>query len=355
MASIRSRCFLILQWLGFVWMWRYTRRYRVNILMVHGVMDESVPSTWKPLRSQLSRRQLDRVLKLLSQHYNFISLDQAVDIVKGDAPPLKNCMVITFDDGYRNNLTQALPILERYGVPATFYVSTGHIEQRKPFWFDRLDYAIAHLPPGEHEACIAGEPITIVSDTRESMKSTYAALRQKTKGSVRDDSEMNEEVASTAEKFEKISGKKIMDVFESDEWSAVLTWDGVREAHARGVTIGSHTVNHVRIGAVDEDEARKELLESKQMIETQTGVECLHFCYPNGSCEGRSPSLVKEAGFKSAVIEQEGSNTIGSDPMLLNRIAFPMSETETDVELLAHVSGLAQAVYTLKERVRRLR
>src|SRR4051812_40637037 len=103
-------------WTGLLWLWRFLHRRHITILMVHGVMDTEQPTSWVPLRPQLSRRTLDDALCRLSRYYRFVSLDDAVAMLVGKLPLQPYSIVLTFDDGYRNNFTHALPILRRHRV-----------------------------------------------------------------------------------------------------------------------------------------------------------------------------------------------------------------------------------------------
>jgi len=66
-------------------------------------------------------------------------MDEAIEILAGRKAGKPNLAVLTFDDGYRNNITYGLPILTKLNIPATIYVSSGHVKSQKPFWFDRPD------------------------------------------------------------------------------------------------------------------------------------------------------------------------------------------------------------------------
>src|SRR5262245_47950086 len=126
MACFRSLLLALLRWSGFMWLWRFLHRYEVGILTMHGVMDTGEHTAWVPLRPQLSRWRLEECVRGLSNYYHFISLEDAVSMLTGRKPVRPYSLVLTFDDGYRNNIKHALPILRRYGVPATFFVATGH-------------------------------------------------------------------------------------------------------------------------------------------------------------------------------------------------------------------------------------
>lgn len=316
--------------------------------MIHGVMDEEDISTWVPLRPQLSRARLDSYLKILSKYYRFISLQGAVEMLSSKKPVQPYSIVITFDDGYRNQLTHAWPILRRYKVPATIYLSTGHVENRKPFWFDRLDYAIQLVPLDGREFNVGNKSIYISSTNRDSLRRSYKQLRDAEKALKRNDIEMLKEVEEIALEFEGESGKRLMDIFEDDNWSALLTWDQAKNAAIEGICFGSHTVDHIRLPMVDNDMARDQLKRSKEMIEVNTGMPCNHLCYPNGNNSTYIIDIARECGYMSAVTGIEGTNSVGADLMDLKRIGVPLNVS--NAELLAVVSGLSIAISKIKKK-----
>ena len=94
---------------------RFLNRKKVTILMLHGVAGDHAEAGWAPLWPRMTPERLDLVLSQLGRHYRFVSIDDAVDMIAGRKPALSNALTLTFDDGYRNNLTEALPVLEKQG------------------------------------------------------------------------------------------------------------------------------------------------------------------------------------------------------------------------------------------------
>ena len=140
---------------GFYRLWRGFNRNGIVVLMLHGVMDEEEACDWIPTRPQISRIQLEDSIRLIAKYYEFISLAEAVEMLSGEKPFRSNCVVVTFDDGYRNNLTHAWPILKRFGVPVTVFPSVGHVDRREPFWYDRIDYALQFAAAAGCDECVA--------------------------------------------------------------------------------------------------------------------------------------------------------------------------------------------------------
>jgi len=128
--------------LGFLQFLHYKNRHKICVLMLHGVMTAKKKSAWSPLRPQLEPEELERTLTLLSKSYQFITVDQAIAMLQGKELFVDNPMLITFDDGYRNNIDYALPICKQFGIKPIIFLSTKHVDSGMPFWFDRLDFAL---------------------------------------------------------------------------------------------------------------------------------------------------------------------------------------------------------------------
>jgi len=337
---------------GVLWFWRFLHRHDVTILMAHGVMDTEQPTSWIPLRPQLSRRTLDDTLRRLSRYYRFVSLEDAVAMLAGRSPLQLYSMVLTFDDGYRNNFSHALPILRRHQVPASFFVTTGNIEERRPFWFDRLDYALQHAAVDGRQVKIGKKIISLEARNRDSLQLSYKRFRDAAKGAVRPDHEMVHELEGLAAELEDESRKKIADVFADDDWSALPTWQELKDSLGSDVTVGSHTVDHVRLALVDDKVCTEQLLRSKQTIEQRLGQPCRYLCYPGGSFTEQVAALARECGYEAAVSTEEGLNSLGQDVMSLRRLPFP--ETGNSIMTLVHVCGLSFVVSQWRDRLREL-
>lgn len=329
---LKSLLFHFIQLSGLLHILRKLNRNSVAILMLHGVMDAEIPSAWIPLRSQLSRKHLRWTLKTLSPYYRFIGMADAVRMLSGQSPFQPNCMVLTFDDGYRNQLKYALPVLREYGAPATIFLATGHIESRQPFWFDRLDYAIQHARLSGRSVTAGNDVITFFSQDRNDLQAAFKRLRDSAKRADRPDALMVQEMEALAESLETESRRRLADIYEEDDWTALLTWPEVREASAlEGVTFGSHTVDHTRLGCVDERRIRHQMLASKQAVERHTGKECRYFCFPSGSFSTLSLGLLKECGYEAAVTTLEGLNRKGQNLFRLHRLSPAASGDRAEV------------------------
>lgn len=303
---------------------RFLNRKKLTILMLHGVAADHAEAGWAPLWPRMTPERLDLVLSQLGRHYRFVSIDDAVDMIAGRKPALHNALALTFDDGYRNNLTEALPVLEKHGVPATFYIATGFVETGASYWIDRLDYALQKAPDEARQVDAVGERHDLRQLDRTQLAEAYKRLRLGVKNSVTDDAQMLAEFDRISTQLEKAADTSIRDIIDTDPYVSVATWRELREAARRGVEIGSHTVDHCRLTGVDPERVAQQLADSMQHLEQHVELECRHFCYPNGDHDAAVAEQVREAGYASAVTTENGLNAIGDDLMTLRRFAMPV-------------------------------
>jgi peptidoglycan/xylan/chitin deacetylase (PgdA/CDA1 family) len=319
---------------------RFINRKKVTILMLHGVAGDHPDAGWEPLWPRMSPARLDLVMQQLSEFYQFISLADAVDIVAGRKPPIRNALVLTFDDGYRNNVLEALPVLDKYAAPATFYIASGFVETGRSFWIDRLDYALQMAPQAVRLIEAEGQAFDLRDLDRASLSEGYRRLRLHIKARAKNDEAMLKQFDSISSALESKAASAIVDVIDSDPFASVVTWNQLAEAGRAGVEIGSHTVDHLRLTAVPAGTVERQLVDSREEIADRTGQNCSHFCYPNGDFDGAVARQVRDAGYESAVTTSKGLNQVGHDLMTLRRFPMP-GNTDAFNNLLA-ISGFAE-------------
>lgn len=335
--------------LGANYVMRHRNRKLIRIFVLHGVADYESEHCWVPLRDQFPLVKLVRLLEALVNEYNFVSLDHAVRIIKGIDPPMDNCAVLTFDDGYKNNFDVALPALRELSIPATFYVTTGFVESRKPFWFDRLDYVIQQAARYSPKFSIGDRRFEFADGDRVRLKEVYAELRDYCKTTYNCEDEFLRVLAKLAEDLEKLSSASLVDVLETDEWACIVSKAQLARVNKDElVTIGSHTVKHLRLKFADLEEVRYELRESSADLTRWTGDVVCHFAYPNGAYDEVTVKEVESAGYHSAVTSDSGMNAVGDSPFTLARLS--LSPDLSLSEMLGRASGL-EDVFTRLVRV----
>lgn len=303
---------------------------RVVILSLHGVCDDDYKGPWRPTWPRMKTSDLKRTLDVLKDYYQFNSLADGVAMLRGERKLVASTMVLTFDDGYRNNLTMAYPIMEQYGAPLNIFIGTGFVGDRRPYFIDRLDYALQNV--NESHAEFKGRALSFQIDLAEdALPGSYLGFRRSVRQAYDNDVELHEDYVTFMSELERSSGTELGEVFEDDLWSGLLTKEELHEVAAKG-TVGSHTVNHVRLNSVSESRVVEELQQSKQQLESWLGAPCEHFCFPEGRFDDVSVAKVEQVGYLSACTDVVGGNKVGCDMYRLKRISFPIGETRAEIK-----------------------
>lgn len=230
------------------------------------------------------------------------------------APSRRPRVVVTFDDGYWDNLANALPIAESKGVPITVFVTSGLLGGHTGFWWDRLAALLRSRPPEVHEFCLATGEQTV-------------RIPLGTSGYDTDLSEVRKHLLP-------LQVQDIDRALEttSDRWSVesaappdarALTPAELRHLAAAGVvTIGAHTVDHVRLRGRPREEQIDTITASKLDLEQFLGQRVSHFAYPFGRSDDfddNSLHAVRSADFTTACTTLPGTARDTMDPYRLPR------------------------------------
>src|SRR3990170_659729 len=276
----------------------------LTILMYHCVIDDADKRAgyYQP-GLIVSQQVFDKQMSFLSKNYKLLSLETVVKLIQNKKSIPRRAMVITFDDGWRNNYSCAYPILKRYMVPATIFVSTDFVDTYRMFWFLQikllvgernsskkiLNDILARLGKEANPFPSAGSPNLTnvysiesgVDELIEKIKYLNPKIQEKIIDSL---------IAAT---------NTCMDKWKKERW--VLNWDEINQMIQDNIDFGSHGQSHRILTTLSESEVLIELIQSKKIIEDRTGKEVHCFAYPNGDCNSRIRQIVQEAGYSCAV------------------------------------------------------
>ncbi|WP_031494842.1 polysaccharide deacetylase family protein [Bryobacter aggregatus] len=285
---------------------------RLLIPCYHGVVSEARPTAREGYEITVSCDEFAQHLEWLGRHYRFVDLAGAlywIENPSGGKPPV----LISFDDGYRNNLTLAAPILRRYGAPAIFFLSTHYIGGNRLLWPLEMDVRLEQspglaIPVGEQQRRIPAEPRSRAALAFE-LRQIYKKLP-------------NAERLAALERFRAATH---FDPSQIDhELHDFLSWDEARQLAALGFEIGSHTCEHPILSRLDEDELRQELQNSKDKLEAELGRPVTSLAYPNGGAADYSPQVVemaKSCGYRTAfAVDEAFQKPKTARPYALSRI-----------------------------------
>jgi peptidoglycan/xylan/chitin deacetylase (PgdA/CDA1 family) len=238
-----------------------------------------------------SATAFDEQMDYICRNYNVISLPQFLAWQSGgDALPDFPVM-ITFDDGYRDNLTTALPILKKYGMPAVIFLTSGHIGKSNGFYWDISAQCFFRTKKQRANLPYVGEKAWDDEPARQSVCGEWV-----------------EALKRISEADKQSAMRALPDILEVDippkTFSGVmLSWDEVRGMVSEGIAFGAHTVSHPILTRVSLEDAEREMAESKMQIEKEIGAPVQTFTYPNGQKSDISPALeriAEKVGFQAA-------------------------------------------------------
>ncbi len=307
-------------------------RNRLSIVTFHRVLPAEQLAAYPVPEIAVTPEELDFLLTLFGQHYRVGTLAQSIsrfDEKTSDDRPL---LAVTFDDGQRDNLLHAAPVLEAHDMRASFFVVTEAIEQNSTLWHDRIAYAMTALLARDAERARALLAEIDVAFTHSDLANA-AVARCKLLPPVRRD-------AWVAALEASVGGAA------RPEWDGMLTWDELRAMHERGHEIGSHSVSHPILPLLSDAELKAEIAGSRTYLRQKLGADVDTFCYPNGDHDARVVAAVREAGYRYAVTTQYGINTRNHDPLTLKRCdmqakhARTASGTFSPGRVLVRMSGL---------------
>lgn len=276
-----------------------------------------------PFYSNFDPRAFEAQIRFLRRAYRIVSLDDLCHELDAGGPP-SQAVAITFDDGYRDLYTNAFPILRRYGVPATVYLTASAIETGEISWYDRI-FAIAMFSKSGVLELDGNSPRRFTLSSREYRLQAATEIVTMLRGYPNRD-----RIAACAalEKNADLPGS----AWELED--RMLTWSQVREMQESGISFGAHTMSHPVVSQLAYSERQLELGDSKRLLENRLQRPIAHFAFPFGSPSDIDPescALMPRYGYRSAASTVWGVNTPSTPRCLLRRIGGD----EPDLSLFA--------------------
>jgi len=275
------------------------RQKCLRVLMYHGV-------------PHASAAVFETQIRYLKAHFSIVSLDEIIaSLVEGNVRA--NLLALTFDDGLRNNFTVAYPVLQKFAAPATFFVCPGLVGTGGWIWTHEARMRLRSLQPGEFTefSKLAGVPAGGVEEMIEWMKCLECAQRGKIETALR----------TYTSGFSPTQ--------EQRELYDLMSWEELSRLDAELITIGSHTMVHPILSALDEANCAREISDSRTLLEARLGRKVDYFCYPNGAKNDFVVKCVRKS-YRAAVSTE--CNVLTPINSLFNLPRIPSAET---IELLA--------------------
>jgi peptidoglycan/xylan/chitin deacetylase (PgdA/CDA1 family) len=287
----------------------------LGLIMIHMCMVEKVKSGIKPgyilpLCFHKPRRNLFEkvILWLLKNGYRFISSEQLLEILQGGIVASDKLVWITFDDGWRDNIQNVLPLLIEYSIPATFFITTAPVESPDgQFWFSFARKNRAYLP------------LSYRDQVEDLWKLT--------------ESDRNKIIKSVKNRRHAGGMREAMTIPDIQALALLSK-----------ISIGVHTDNHPVTSYCTEEELEEEISSSKRKLEAWIGKKTTFFAYPKGVDTGNERGILQKHGFNLAAILETGFIS----PELYRTIDVyriprtPIPDTGYFTEIECHLVGVWQ-------------
>jgi peptidoglycan/xylan/chitin deacetylase (PgdA/CDA1 family) len=293
----------------------------LTVVLYHRVAE---PSEVTPLDTDMidaTPAEFDQQMGYLRAHFHPVSIDEVLSTWRRGAKLPADSVLVSFDDGYLDNFQNAVPILRRHGMSGLFFVATGHVSERRLFWWEHLYLLVSRS---------TRDTVELEYPARERLDLSNAAGRM---ASVR---RLNRIVKDhydlDLDRF--IDGVAAACGVERGETEAraladraLMTWDQIKEMRKLGMGIGSHTRSHRVLQTLPPEAVASELRDSRSVLESHLGEPVTTIAYPVGKPLAELPALrqaVIDAGYEMGFSTRPGINPLlpGTDPFDLYRLTI---------------------------------
>ena len=270
-------------------------RTRLLVLCYHSVISDDSPQDPRT-NIAVTTRQFESQLQILQSRWNPISLAELDVAIKNTTELPNYSVMVTFDDGFRNNVTLAAPLLRQYGIPAIVFLTTGYIGTTNMLWTQEVTERQHHLRID-------------VSHPR-----SLSRLKQLP----------NAERLAYLDEL-RANSKLALDSPWQRELYSFMDWDEARQLRSFGIDIGAHTVSHPILSSLLPEGVRQEISACKAKIEQEIGTPCFAIAYPNGGVADFNEVIVEECrklGFRIGFNLLGRRNPLLRDinPLSINRV-----------------------------------
>lgn len=277
-----------------------------------------------------SAEDFEYQVRTVSRDFDVIGLDDMEHVVSRRGGKY---VLITFDDGYYDNYTDAFPILKSYSAKAVFFLATGFLDSPKVPWWDEIAWMVRHSPIKTLPASRwIDKPIALEESNHELAIRTLLKVYKKLSG---------EETANYLNYLsEATQSPRCPEHIAHQLW---MNWAMVREMKQAGMAFGGHTVNHPILGNLPADQQEFEIAECQRRLTAELGVPATAFSYPvggPGSFNQHTFDSLERNGFRWGFTYFGGNLRTPTT----NRYALPRAAIETDVN-----QTMFQAILTLPQ------
>ncbi len=300
---------------------RHCNRWQGLLILNYHRIGEPAQSPFDRALFSATPEQFEAQVAWLTHHFDVIGADDLENVL---SQRRGRFVMLTFDDGYRDNYETAFPILRRHGITATFFLATGFLDQPRLPWWDEIAWMVRRTRRWSVDLSAWGTDAVAV-----------------------DDPDRTECIHRLLTTYKRLSGDRseafldfLADVLETGRapqhraeklW---MTWNMVREMHAAGMHFGGHTVNHPVLANLNEPSQAAEIRGAKTRIEHELGTTIELFSYPVGKPETFTETtrrLLEQHGYRWAFSYHGGYVSFRAGSRDWDRWALPRVAVETDL------------------------
>ena len=268
--------------------------------------------------------ELDRLLaEFRRRRYDLIDLEALFRALADGREFPRPTVAFTIDDGYADQAEVAAPVFAKHGCPATTFVTSGFLDGRLWFWWDRIEFALRHTPRRALEISIGDRRLRYEWHTDGARDAAQADLTAHCK-QVPDD-EKHAAIERLAAALDVHLPATPPPAYRP------MSWDDLRRCEHSGMRFGPHTVTHPVLSRTTDEQSRNELEEGWARLRAEARAALPVFCYPNGQAADFGPremDTLKSLGFLGAVVGEAGyANSVsfrrdGDQPFLVRRFSY---------------------------------
>ncbi len=277
---------------------RFSARSGVGLVLLYHRI--AAPSE-DPWQIAVSEQTFDRHLGFLASEYTLLPLAELVDAARRRRLP-ERALAISFDDGYADNLVRGLPLLEKHGIPATFYIATGYMREPREYWWDELmDAMVGEGPrPPRLELELGGERIAVGTETLdERRRALLEVLHPALRASAPPLLELG--LGRICEWAGLSAGSAPVGTSEDPLRRPMTPEELASFAASEVVELGAHTANHPSMTSLSRAATFEEVTASRAYLTELLGAPPTSFSYPFGDNNRTARSVVARSGFDHAV------------------------------------------------------
>jgi peptidoglycan/xylan/chitin deacetylase (PgdA/CDA1 family) len=296
---------------------RISKTTDFHVLLYHGVHSDDLALEGRNSSGKhIARHDFEQQMKFLSENKNLVSMRQIADAICTGTPLPEGSVAVNFDDGFFNNYSVALPVLEKFQIPTTIYLATGFIGTGRKVWSDCLEALI--LMSNEQKLDF-GELYLGKFFTLRSLQEKVSAFLEVKAYCKLTTNAKKDEIISFIER--QLGARDLAD----DPLYSFMNWDQVREMDKSPlINFGAHTVDHVSLARVSVDEMKSQISTSVEIVTKELGHQCEFFSYPEGQAGDYNDEVIdflKVSGFDHSPSAIDGvNNPEDTDPFHIRRI-----------------------------------